>query len=493
MTNTYARAALTSLTFAVLLAAVHHVLEIGEPGALIGVVLAAAGYGLVLWFKRAAGRAPLLLFALLNVWLIVGFGLLHGFLDHALPFAHELGAGAAPVHPTAHMRDLTGVAMAAVSLWVAWTAYRFLAAAGDRRAEAAAQITSWPIAVPIASAVLLAGIAAAEAYDKATSFRIAIIAPMSGPNAVLAQSFVRAAEMAKDDLGPAGKRFRLVIADTAGPPEKARRAIEQTFAAGRIDAVLGAVSASGQFTAPYATARRIPHICICSVRTIGDGQYNFTNIPLPEDEAVRWVAEARRRGIKSIAMAAEEETSIRNHADAMKREAERHGIRILSDRRFPSDIADFAPLAAEARLAQADVIFVEAFPPLIDRLVQELRLQGATSIASIVTPSASNDLAVFEGVWYTDTNLADPTFQSRFEKRFPRVRFAAHMTPYAYDSFNILAQALIYGGEPAAYVQGVSRYDGVAGAVSRETGSGNFRSRPAVWAIENGRPRQLRP
>jgi len=294
-------------------------------------------------------------------------------------------------------------------------------------------------------------------------------------------SFVRAAEMAKDDLGAEGKRFQLVVVDTTGTPEQARRIIDRTFSAQRIDAVLGAVSASGQFTAPHAREAQIPHICICSVRSIGDGQYNFTNIPLPEDEAERWVAEAKRRGIKTLVVLAQEEASIRNHANAMVRAAMSSGIRILFDGRFAGDATDFGLLAEEARTAGADLVFAEAFPPLIDQLMQELRRAKVENVASIVVPSAATDPHPFEGVWYTDTNLAEPTFQRRFETCFPGMRFAAHMTPYAYDSLKILARALA-SSDPAQYVQGVTHYDGVAGAVTREPGGGNFRSKPAVWS-----------
>ena len=33
---------------------------------------------------------------------------------------------------------------------------------------------------------------------------------------------------------------------------------------------------------------------MCSVSSIGDGVYNFTNIPLPQDESTRWVEEAQK-------------------------------------------------------------------------------------------------------------------------------------------------------------------------------------------------------
>jgi len=492
MTDRYARTSLISLIAAALISAIHHVLELGPRGVMIAVVFIAAACGTLLWFKRSESRAALVVYALLNVWMIVGFGLLHGFVEHTIPLL-ALSHSSTSLGLTTLMGHLSGVAMAGAAVWVAITGWRFLSAAADARAEAAAAIKRLPLVPAVASAGLLAVVVGAHAYVDAHSLRIAIIAPTTGPNAVLAQSFIRAAEMAKEDLGPEAERIQLVTVDSTGTPERARNVIDQMFRAQRIDAVLGAVSASGQFTVPHATDARIPHICICSVRTIGDGRYNFTNIPLPEDEAVRWVAEAKRRGTTTISILAQEETSIRNHADAMSREAMKNGIKILFDGRFAGDTIDFVRLAKQARAANADLVFAEAFPPLIDRLVQELRRQGVANIASIVTPSAADDPRTLEGVWYTDTNLADATFQSRFEARFPGTRFAAHMTPYAYDSFKLLARALANSGEPAAYVRGITRYDGVAGIVTRDREGGNFRSRPAVWVIENGKPRELLP
>ena len=66
----------------------------------------------------------------------------------------------------------------------------------------------------------------------------------------------------------------------------------------------------------------------CSVTSIGDGVYNFTNIPAPEDEAARWVEEAQRRGIKSMALLTQDYPSIDRHVKALKEEAARRGIRI---------------------------------------------------------------------------------------------------------------------------------------------------------------------
>jgi hypothetical protein len=39
----------------------------------------------------------------------------------------------------------------------------------------------------------------------------------------------------------------------------------------RIDALIGGISLIGQVTKPLATKARIPHTCVCTVSSIGDG------------------------------------------------------------------------------------------------------------------------------------------------------------------------------------------------------------------------------
>ena len=62
------------------------------------------------------------------------------------------------------------------------------------------------------------------------------------------------------------------------------------------------------------------------------------------------------------------------------------------------------------------------------------------------------------------------------------------MMPYAYDSFNMLVQSFESGQDVLIYVRGMTEYSGTAGKITKEAGSGNFRSAPAVWEIKNGKP-----
>ncbi len=60
--------------------------------------------------------------------------------------------------------------------------------------------------------------------------------------------------------------------------------------------------------------------------------------------------------------------------------------------------------------------------------------------------------------------------------------------PYAYDSFNMLVQSFESGQDVLTYIRGMTEYSGTAGKITKEAGSGNFRSAPAVWVIKNGKP-----
>ncbi len=321
--------------------------------------------------------------------------------------------------------------------------------------------------------------------------KIGVIGPTSGPAAILGTSFQKTVELAKEDLRGTKYTYELIVEDSGATPEQAERAIKKLVEIDKVSAIVGGISKTGQIVQPYATAARIPQICVCSVSSIGDGEYNFTNIPLPEDEAVRWVEEARKRGIKSIALLTQDYPSIDGHVKALKEEAARAGIRVVYENRFAESTTDFRSAISEAQAASPDVYFVEAYTTPLDILGQQLKDVGVDNIASIVGPSLSAKPELFEGAWYTDSNIVDPAFIARFERRYPSQPFVTHMMPYAYASFNLLVQGFESGKDVAAYVRGVTEYESPAGKLTRQRGTGNFRSTPTVWVIKDGKPKLL--
>jgi ABC-type branched-subunit amino acid transport system substrate-binding protein len=315
--------------------------------------------------------------------------------------------------------------------------------------------------------------------------KIGAVVATKGPAALLGNSFVKAMQLAREELKDTTHQYELVIEEITSP-YKAEPAIEKLIG-NKVSAVIVAVSISGQIVKPYAAAANIPLFCICSVGSVGDELYTFTTMPLAEDEATLWVAEANRRGIKSIALLTQDYPSIDGHVRALRAETAKAGIAFVYEDRFKATTTDFRARIAAAKGTTPDVYFVEAFNPALDLLGQQLKDAGVRNLASVVAFSISQRPEVFEGGWYTDSYVS-PEFKARLDRRYPATRLATHMMPYAYDSFNMLVQGFESGEEILTYVRGMTEYSGTAGKITKQAGSGNFRSAPAVWAIKNGQP-----
>src|SRR5437773_2614192 len=237
--------------------------------------------------------------------------------------------------------------------------------------------------------------------------KIGAVVATRGPAALLGQSFLKAIQLAREDLKSRTHQYELAIEEIPSP-DKAEPAIQKLIKMDRVDALIVGLSMSGQIAKTYATAAKIPLFCICSVSSVGDELYTFTIMPLAEDEATQWVTEAKRRGIKRIARLTQDYPSVDNHVRALKVEAAPAGIAFVYEDRFEASTADFRSSIAAAKSTSPDVYFVEAFK------------------------SGQDDLT-----------------------------YVRRMTPYS----------------------------GTAGKITKQAGTGNFRSAPAVWVIKNSKPR----
>jgi len=490
-----ARRSLLSVLVTAGFVTVNHLYPLGAKALLLGALLAAGATALLWWFRNSRSSVAFAGYLLMNLWIVVGFGLLKGFWEDTLPvFIGSLLASLSTsfARPTLApvWVELSGITMFIGSLFVLYNALALIRA---RRAS----LGGAPIALP-GRAFALAFVAIAAAYAVVDRDRwvappngvvkIGVIVPLTGPYTILGNSFLKAVEMAERDLRGTKYRYQLVRVDVGQDPRQAGAAIGHAIQDEKVNAIVGGISLFGQVTQPIATAARIPHTCVCTVTSIGDGAYNFTNIPTPEAEARLWVQEARRRGVRQFALLSQNYPSIHNHVKALKAEAARVGLPISYETEFSDSVRDFRGLIEAARASHPDVYYVEALSPQLDILGRQLKETNIRNIASVVAPSLSEHPEVFEGAWYTDSDLRDIGFRRRFEEQYPATRFATHMMPYAYDDFNMIVQAYERGENPAVYLRNLTAYPGTAGPLTKQRGRGNFQSTPAVWTIRDGRP-----
>ena len=299
--------------------------------------------------------------------------------------------------------------------------------------------------------------------------KIGAVVATRGPAALLGKSFLKAIQLAKEDLKNTKEQYELVIEEIPSP-DKAEPAIRRLIKVDKVNALIVGLSMSGQIAKTHATAAKIPLFCICSVSSVGDELYTFTIMPLAEDEATQWVAEAQRRGIKRIARLTQDYPSIDNHVRALKAETTPAGITFVYEDRFEASTADFRSRIAAAKATSPDLYFVEAFNPALDTLGQHLKDAGVRNLASVVAFSISERPELFEGGWYTDSYVT-PAFKARLDQRYPGSRLATHMMPYAYDSFKMLVQAFESGQDVLSYVRRMTEYSGTAGKITKQAGT----------------------
>jgi ABC-type branched-subunit amino acid transport system substrate-binding protein len=501
--DTFARQSMVSVLLTALIITVNHFYSLGPRAFLLGAVLLTVPAALMWWFTITKSRVAFAGYMLMNLWIIVGFGLMKGLWKGIFRlFLGTLLASLSPSFPRptigTYWFEASGILTFVGGLSVLYTAYRLIrskldATPGNHMRHRSSSGKALVAAGAVSVFMVAVGSYLLMDQDKWTApsngiVRIGVIVPSTGPFAVLGNSFLKAVEMAKDDLKGTRYQYQLVNVDVPPDPVRARDLIQKVIDEDKVDAILGGISLIGRVTKPYATEARVPHLCVCSITSIGDGGYNFTNIPAPEAEATRWVKEAQKRGIKTIALLFQDYVSINNHVRAFKTEVERAGLQIVYEAEFDGETTDFRQRIEQAKALAPDVFYVEALNPALDILGQQLSDAKIHNIASVVAPSVSQKQELFEGAWYTDSNLPDMGFKRRFEEKYPNIQFATHMMPYAYDDFNMIVKAFEQDENPSVYLRNITTYDGTAGLLTKEPRSGNFLSTPAVWMIKDGKP-----
>ena len=171
--------------------------------------------------------------------------------------------------------------------------------------------------------------------------KVALLVPMSGPNAGLGQAILNAAQLALFETG--GDRLTLVPRDTKGTPGGAASAARAALADG-VSLILGPLLAADvEAVTPIA---RDAHVDVIAFSTVTDlaGGNTFLMGFLPGQEVVREVAYARQRGIARFAALAPDTAYGRLMVDALRQTVPETGGRV-------AQVAFYGPGGGDASAA----------------------------------------------------------------------------------------------------------------------------------------------
>lgn len=219
--------------------------------------------------------------------------------------------------------------------------------------------------------------------------RVAVLVPLSGPEAGIGQSIANAANMALIDSG--GQGVRLTMYDTAtGAAPAAQKALSEGN-----KLILGPLlSDDVRAIAPIAAAQHVPVLAFSNdVSVAGNGAYllGFT----PTESVDRIVSYAKERGLTRLAALVPNGVYGRRASNAMLRAAEEAGATVVSMQGF-----DRSPASLTAAIKKL------GDPKGYDALLIADNGRIALAAAPLVRKSGSGAKLLGTELWNTEPELA---------------------------------------------------------------------------------------
>ncbi|WP_419826006.1 penicillin-binding protein activator [Sphingomonas sp.] len=285
------------------------------------------------------------------------------------------------------------------------------------------------------------------APQEAPRDRVAVLAPLTGPNAGLGQSIANAAGMALIDTGGAG--LRITTYDTApGAAAAAQRALAEGN-----KLILGPLLADEvRQVAPVAQAAHVPVLSFSNdIDVAGHGVYLLGFAPAQSIERV--VAYAASRGLKRIAALVPNGLYGRRASNALLHAADQAGASVVSMQSYDRSPASLAaavkklgPAAGYDALLVADsgrIALVAA--PLVRRSGSTARLLGTELWNTEPTLAASKPM---QGAWFAAVpDRLYAQFAAKYRARFGKGPY--RLASLGYDSV-LLASRIAADWKPGS-------------------------------------------
>jgi branched-chain amino acid transport system substrate-binding protein len=305
----------------------------------------------------------------------------------------------------------------------------------------------------IASISLVAAICAPAADAE---IRIATAGPMTSPVAWFGEQYLRAAEMAIEDLnargGVLGQRVELIVGDDFCDAELAV-AVARKFASDGVVFVAGHFCSHSSIAAAkiYEEAK-ILQIApgSASAKLTDEGRPNVFRVCGRDDQQGRKVADhiASEWAGKEIAILDDGTTWGAGVANAVRRRLHELGVRVAMDDTFTPGKSDYSALVSKMQTADIDVSFVGGLHPETALIFRQAHDRGYNLRLIVPSSNATGDFPMIAGPGIEGTFMMAAT-DARGNPQAAEVvaRFRAQgydpvgYTLYVYAAVQVWAQA----------------------------------------------------
>ena len=324
------------------------------------------------------------------------------------------------------------------------------------------------VSIALTLLVFFAGASTARAADP---IKVGFSMSLTGAVAPNGRQLLVALEIWRDDVNAAGgllgRPVELVYYDDQSNPAGVPGIYSKLLSVDKVDLLLG----------PYATnmaAPAIPAIMNAKKTTITmlaigvNRHFNydryFSMVPVGPEGVKAFsrgyfeLAAAQQPKPTTVAMIAADAEFAKTAADGAKENAKALGFSIIYDRSYPPGTVDFGPVMRAVQAANADLVFVAAYPPDtvgIVRAAREIGLTakmfGGTMVGLLATPlkaqlgPAANNIVIMESFvpGFDFPGLREALAKYRERAKGQQIDpFGYGYVPFGYAAGQILAQAV---------------------------------------------------
>ncbi len=217
---------------------------------------------------------------------------------------------------------------------------------------------------------------------------IVIPLPLTGQQGKFGEMMKRSYQMAAEEINAKGgiKKQKLVLSfeDSGAKPETARAIVEKLIDSKKQPIIVGEyTSACAKAVAAVAEERKTPYLIVASADdaiTRQNYKYVFRQNAVNAhyaDGVISFLSQVVKP--KTIAILYESSAFGTSGAEAMVKDAEKLGIKVLLKERYESGSIDFKPILSKVKAARPDLIYMVSYvmdASLLMKQIKELRIDA---------------------------------------------------------------------------------------------------------------------
>ena len=343
-----------------------------------------------------------------------------------------------------------------------------------------------------------------QTSNKKQTVIIGITLPLTGDIAMLGESARNAILLADESLPKDLKYdYRLIFEDDQFKPSLGATVANKLISVDNADALISFGSPVGSVVSPIAEKAQILHVNdFASASHVADGEFNFVDYTPPYEDSKLFIQELQKRGIKKLVFFEQDDNQgaaaiIENFQNDIKKTH----IKILSTQSFNTGTRDFRTEIDQVKSLNPDIYVLEATTPELEILTKQLRDSGIkTPVTTMEAFEFSDQLSLFEGMWYVNGADPMPWFVDMYTKAYGQSpKFGA---ANAYDVLNLVVKAVEKAGDGKTKptrlkikdaLASISEFDGALGEHLTIDANGVVDSKAVVRMIKNGMPVTIAP